>query len=359
MPRPRSLAATAGALCAALAGPATAAVPVEPTADTTRYVALVVVGSSATEISQDGADRFASLPRLGQGPLPRLVRSRGLETTRDEGGGAVVRRTFPAAPDGYAGLDLVERSLQPLLARAREGAVTLRPARVARAATLRGAIRLAPNDCAALRGGVRTMDLDPATLLPVRVIDRRAGTPATTLRLRVVRTGAALPAAAFRPLRPRGAVRRAGPGFRRASPGSAAARLPYAPLLPASVPAGFRLAGSGWAPRSGITGPEGSIPARPSLFQAVYARGWERLELTMRRSGGRGWPADPFAGECARVTERTVTVRGVSATFGIGPETRPHLFWREGGVLLTLSGPFPADTLVAVADSLAPVDPAR
>jgi hypothetical protein len=170
-----------------------------------------------------------------------------------------------------------------------------------------------------------------------------------------VRTGRAPAAGAFRPLRPRGDVFRDDQGFRRTSPARAAASLPYAPLLPGAVPAGFRLAVSGWAPRSGITGPEGSIPPRPSLFQAVYARGWERLELTMRRSGGRDWPGDPFAGECARVTARTVTVRGVPATFGIGPETHPHLFWREGGVLLTLSGPFPAETLVAVAGSLAPV----
>jgi hypothetical protein len=76
----------------------------------------------------------------------------------------------------------------------------------------------------------------------------------------------------------------------------------------------------------------------------------------MRRAAGRrDWPADPFGRECRPLTQRSVTVRGVPATFGIGPETRPHLFWREGGVLLTLSGPFPAETLVAVADSLAPV----
>ncbi len=55
------------------------------------------------------------------------------------------------------------------------------------------------------------------------------------------------------------------------------------------------------------------------------------------------------------MTTTPVTVHGVPATFGVGPEVRPHLFWREGGVLLTLSGPFPAETLVQVADSLAPV----
>ena len=46
---------------------------------------------------------------------------------------------------------------------------------------------------------------------------------------------------------------------------------------------------------------------------------------------------------------------GVPATFGIGPEIPPHLFWRDGAVLNTVSGPFPAATLVEIAESLTPI----
>lgn len=356
MPTVRSLLA-AGCALAAFAGTAAAAVDVEPTADTTRFVLRVVdARGPVTAVSQDGADRFTMLPLALRSPFDRVVRVRGTETARFAGGSGRTVRGHPAAPDGFGGLDLLDVPLDSVVGRARAGTLALRPVTVGGRAALRTTFPVPANDCAALRRGTATVDLDRATLLPLRYVTRRAGAPTQTLRLEVRRTGAALPARLFRPLPRRAGETVFDPGFRRVSPAAAAARLPYAPLLPATVPAGFALAVSGWAPRSAITGPEGSIPARPSLFQAVYARGWERLELTMRRAAaGRDWPEDPFGVECGRVDARPVTVRGVQGTFGVGPLIRPHLLWREGGVLLTLSGPFPAETLVQVADSLAPV----
>ena len=336
--------------------PALAAVDVTPTTDATRFVARVSYGAGVSVIVvQDGADASAILPALGPSPFGRLVRARGRDTSRSAGGGTSVVRTYPAAPDGYAVLDLIDPSLDTFLNRARTGTTTLRAARVGAVATLRGTIRLGPNDCAGLRGGARTIDIDSGTLLPVRIITRRAGSPTTTLRIRVVRT-TSVPEAALAPLRLRGDVFRDDQGFRRTTPAAAARNLPYTPELPAALPDGFTLAVSGWAPRSGITGAEGSIPPRPSLFAAVYARGWERIELTQRRAAGtRDWAGDPFAGECRPLSEKAVTVKRAPATYAVGPETGPHLYWREGTVLHTLSGPFPAETLVAVADSLAPV----
>lgn len=57
----------------------------------------------------------------------------------------------------------------------------------------------------------------------------------------------------------------------------------------------------------------------------------------------------------AALSARAVTVGGVRANYAFGPETGPHLYWREGAVLHTVSGPFPVEDLVAVADSLSPV----
>jgi hypothetical protein len=354
----RTTIAIAGALCA-LGASTAAAVDVEPTTVVTSFrggVSAPASGSSG--LAWGGADRFAVRPALGEGPLGYLVRNRGLETSRFEGGGAVVRRTFAAAPDGYTLFDLVDPSIETLLGRARAGTIVLRPSRLGGVATLRGEVRLGPNDCAGLRGGVKTIDLDPATLLPIRVQTRRAGDRTDTFGLDYFAVDRALPARAFRPAGVGGHdVFRADQGFRRTSAQGAARNLPYVPKLPTVLPAGFALAVSGWAPRSGITGAEGSIPARPSLFAAVYARGWERIELTQRRAVGGDWPDDPFGGECRPLSARTVSVNGVPATFALGPETGPHLYWREGPVLHTLSGPFPADVLVAAAASLAPVTP--
>jgi hypothetical protein len=70
----------------------------------------------------------------------------------------------------------------------------------------------------------------------------------------------------------------------------------------------------------------------------------------------RGSLAVP-ANECAgypRGTE-TVDVGGVKATYASGAEIVPHLYWRSGRVVYTVSGPFPAATLGEVARSLEPV----
>jgi len=49
---------------------------------------------------------------------------------------------------------------------------------------------------------------------------------------------------------------------------------------------------------------------------------------------------------------RQIRFGGVRATFGEGPEVVPHLYWRDGRVLHTVSGPFAKETLVEVAASL-------
>jgi hypothetical protein len=138
---------------------------------------------------------------------------------------------------------------------------------------------------------------------------------------------------------------------------NAYAALPdaYSAALPTALPTGFTLSVSGWAPRSARTGPEASNPRYSSLFAAVYRRGRERVDVTQRLAGTKGWLGDPFGFECGAETTSTVDVNGAKATFGQGVEIIPHLYWRSGGVLYTVSGPFPAATLAAIARSLKPV----
>ena len=77
--------------------------------------------------------------------------------------------------------------------------------------------------------------------------------------------------------------------------------------------------------------------------------------MTQRLAGTTGWIDDPFGFECGSEQASTVDVGGAKATFASGAEIVPHLYWRSGRVLYTVSGPFPAATLAAVARSLEPV----
>jgi len=162
-------------------------------------------------------------------------------------------------------------------------------------------------------------------------------------------------AGAFAGPRLRPGFERADYGFRRTAPAHASGPLSYTPLLPSRLPPGYRLAVSGWAPRSSRTGPEGSIPPRRQLFAAVYRRGLERIDVSQRLSGGRDWPADPFGAECRFQFSERARVGGRPAFYGAGPETTPHLYWRAGSLLHTVSGPYPKATLVAIAESLRPL----
>ena len=266
----------------------------------------------------------------------------------------VERRLFAARPDGYSLIqDMLQGPTDFVLEQARAGKLKLRLTRSGRRLALRAKVRLYPNDCAALRGGTAELWLDRATLLPLRLRVRRGSFRSDS---RTILRGVNVPLTprAFRPPRSNRQREVVDYGFVRTSPRRAARPLSYRPLLPRALPPGFRLAVAGWARRSGPTGPEGSNPINRELFGAVYRRGFERIDVTQRLAGGRGWLSDPFGAECQFQFEERARVGGVPARFGTGPETTPHLYWRRGRLLYTVSGPFPKADLVAIAESLAP-----
>jgi hypothetical protein len=269
--------------------------------------------------------------------------------------GIVERRPFVARPDGHSFAATFLWPSEHVLAQARAGKLKLAAATVGGRPAWRARVALRANECAGLRAGTVDVWLDRRTLLPLRTLERRGGRAASPVEIRYPRLGTRLPATEFR--RPRLGPRpqETDAGFRRGTPASAARSLPYVPLLPRALPRGFSLALSGWAPRSGRTGPEGSNPPSAHLFAAVYRRGVERVDVTQRVAGARGWLSDPFGAECEFQAEERASVRGVEARYGIGPNIVSHLHWREGNLLLTLSGPFPKADLVAIAESLAPV----
>ncbi len=280
----------------------------------------------------------------------------GLFPPPERGIGGIQRRTFAARPDAYSFVGArFGEPVDVILGRARAGKLKLKAARQGGRRALHARIALPPNECAGLPRGTAAVWLDRATLLPLRIDWRRGPQVDETVTLRyrllnrpVARSHFRRPALGRRPFR-------IDQGFRRSSPQAADAKVSYPAMLPAQVPAGFRLTTSGWAPRSGITGPEGSNPRSRQLFAAVYRRGWERIDVTQRLAGGRDWLNDPFGFECGALSTQTVSIGGTRATYGEGPEIVPHLYWRRGNVLYTVSGPFARATLVEIAASLEPV----
>jgi hypothetical protein len=269
--------------------------------------------------------------------------------------GSIVKRTFAAQPDGYSEADVLRTIADHVLGEARGGRLELRRDRAGGRPAWKARFALAANECAGAPKGTGELWLDRETLLPLRYVERRQGREAAVWRYAYRDVGADLPGALFaRPkLGDKPLVRDL--GFVRRAPARPAGSLSYVPLLPSLVPEGFELAVSGSAPLSGRTGPEASNPRYRDLFAAVYRRGFERIEITQRAARSGGWPSDPFGAECQRLREEQVTVRGADAVFATAPGATPHLYWRKGKLLFTVSGPFPKDDLVAIAESLAPL----
>ena len=270
-----------------------------------------------------------------------------------ESSGIIERRTFPARPDASSFSERLAVPAEYVLAQARAGTRALFPAREGGRSAWRTTVALHANECAGLRAGTAELWLDRATLLPLRVVERR-GRQVFPTRIVYRSLGSAGKERFLPPLVGRRPVRQ-DRRFRRVSALAAGAALPYTPRLPTTFPTGFTLAVTGWAPRSARTGPEASNPVYRALFAAVYRRGLERIDVTQRVAAGRGWLSDPFGAECAFVRSERAAVNGVPATYGIGETIVPHLYWRNGNLLLTVSGPFPKADLVRIAESLSPV----
>lgn len=268
--------------------------------------------------------------------------------------GSVLRNLFATRPDAApAPFDRYNALVAYVLAQSRGGQLTLTATTLAGRAAWRAEVEFPANECAGLSPRRVRIWLARRTHLPLRVVERTQADG----RIRLVTTYAYSrlnhrpPAATFRPPPLGPTPFRANRGFIRAAPANASGPLPYIPRLPEVLPTGFDLAISGWARRSSVTGAEGSIAPHPWLFAATFTRGQERIEVTQRVSR-QDWPDDPFGGECAPLKTEPVTINGITATYGVGQNTVAHLYWRDGSLLYTVSGPYPRDDLVTIAASL-------
>jgi hypothetical protein len=258
-------------------------------------------------------------------------------------------------PDGWSHLDGdLMMYAWPLIARERSGEHVLTSTTVNGRVLLRGRTTLAANECAGLRAGVRVVDLDPRTLVPLRIVERR-GTRiefSSTITYRRAREDdfAALEIVGRRVFR--------NDEFTNQRLSQALQTATWPISIPTSLPAGVALVTLGTAPHGFYLGPEGSFPSSNGVFFARWQLGFEGIDFTSRPARStltRDWDeSDPFGGECAAASTRTIAVGSVTAHYAVGELGVARLWWRDGTTLYTLSGPFSAEQLAAIASSLAP-----
>jgi hypothetical protein len=213
--------------------------------------------------------------------------------------------------------------------------------------------------CVGMRSGVRIVDIDPVTFMPLRVVTMRGGKLAeriTTTRFR--RATGALPAIRFR-----GRHNARSLGFVAATPQQIASLgAPYRVAMPLSLPDGFGLVTTGSAldgPTFGL-GPDGDVSGGRGVFAAQWQRGLETIDLTMRTGTDtslRAWnAAEPFGYSCFKPRRAATMVSGHPASYALYPYGGARLWWRDGLTMYTLTAPLPRAELVRIAESLETVD---
>jgi hypothetical protein len=309
-------------------------------------------------------EKFRSITTFGSDTdISSIIVNRGREQTgfgelADLEDATVTRNAIPVEPDGsnWFENDMLEGAAA-MLARHRSGESPFVEVTVGGDAMYRGRVSLPANDCAALVKGRLTLLFDARTLLVRRKTELRGGS--ASRRLVVVYEGINEPVTAgtfdFLTALNTSSFSQ---GFKRVTPKKADRKVPYAVRVVTYLPDGFVKAVSGWARRSSITGPEGSIPRSPYLFGVVYRRGWERIDITQRKVTSEVWrmwkETSPYGIECGSLTRSKVRVKGARGWYESDATRAPRVYWKKGSVLYTVQGPFPKATLLHIARTLAP-----
>ena len=80
-----------------------------------------------------------------------------------------------------------------------------------------------------------------------------------------------------------------------------------------------------------------------------------RIEITQRVAANGTWKNDPFSRACRPMRRGRTLVGTGPGRYGVGPEIPSHLWWRQGPLLYTVSGPYPKRDLLAIGESLKPI----
>lgn len=209
-----------------------------------------------------------------------------------------------------------------------------------------------------LSGDRFRITVDRDTGMPVQVVELKHGSVLRTLRMEQLHVNQPVPAGTFRLDLPAGAdVMRSDDGFRRVGLGAVAGAVGYAPLVPAWVPDGYRLAEIAVARDGAPTGTDGGNPRSEQVVSLSYRRGLDRFLVTTRLRGGGDW-SDPLAsGEGFVDHPRTVTfdagaLRDAQAQLLLTPRAVPHVWALTDRLVVTVGGDLSGAELLRVASSL-------
>jgi hypothetical protein len=210
--------------------------------------------------------------------------------------------------------------------------------------------------------------VDQETGFPVQVLLMSENAPVGGYRLEDLEIDPDLDADSFHLQFPAGAeVERIDSGFVRLDlrhlRTEAADVVGYVPVLPEEVPEGFVLKEVCVAEEGQASGKEGMNPPAAGVVSAIYRRGFEELIVSTRLVGDdpSAW-SDPMAtGEgYVDTPERVALSSGAftrnTAEILINILTPPHLWAMNDSLVVTVSGDLTRDELLAVAESLAPVE---
>jgi len=290
---------------------------------------------------------------------------RGFSRSASLGGGPLFahERTgvAPGPPDGGASDQFLQRQLGSALrallvsgkaARASNTTYQGRPA-------WRVELRVEPNRVYADFDRLELV-IDKETGFPRRVRWTLHGAFRSELRVEGLRVDESVPDGVFSLRFPRGhQVLRTDDGFRRVRLDEATSRLGYKPLVPDTLPQGYRLAEVAVARRSAPTA-SGANPSSRGVVSLSYRRGFDQLSVTtrLRLDHGAHWtdpfavPGLPAAGKPVRID--TGALKGLIARLVIDPRSIPHLWVVTDKLVVTVSGDANEFELLQVARSLHP-----
>jgi outer membrane lipoprotein-sorting protein len=220
------------------------------------------------------------------------------------------------------------------------------------------------------------MTVDKATWLPVRYTTSLHGKVDHDTWLTDLQLDVSVQDVQFAPAFPEGVdAGTIDQGFRRVGLDEAARTFTYRPLAPAALPGRFSFSLAAVNPKAVFELFVGHAPLMANhrliptydVTALQYRAGFLSFTVTTRREKGTHTPllADPFELGMARsltpgavktVTLRDGTLAGKTAKLSIPVSGEPHLWAFHDGLMVTIGGDLTAQQLLAVAESLAPLE---
>jgi hypothetical protein len=209
-----------------------------------------------------------------------------------------------------------------------------------------------------LSGDRLAITVDRETGMPVSIAESKRGITLRNLRIEQLAVNRALDAGTFRLAFPAGSdVSQSDDGFRRVPLAALSAAVPYRPLVPTWLPAGYRLSEVAVADRAAPTGKEGGNPPSVDVVSLSYRRGLDQVIVTTRLRHGGAW-SDPLASPEGytdapeQLDLAGGALAGADVRVVVSPHTTPHLWALTDELVVTVGGDLDRSELTRVAASL-------